>query len=51
MQIGQEMLQGLNAKERTVKEFSDLFEASGLRLEKVWNCRSPHGIVEARLRK
>lgn len=49
-QVGYEMLQAVNAKERTPKEFSDLFEASGLKLEKVWYCRAPHGVVEARLK-
>lgn len=44
------MLAAVNSKERTPAEFSALFEAAGMKLEKVWYARAPHGIIEASLK-
>jgi hypothetical protein len=37
--------------ERTVKEFSDLFEAAGLKLNRIIPTKSPMKIIEGELRR
>lgn len=39
----------LNGIERTPSQFDEIIRRAGLRLEKLWECRSMVGIVEARL--
>ncbi|KAL7623280.1 hypothetical protein AAE478_006961 [Parahypoxylon ruwenzoriense] len=43
------MMSLMNGKERTPSEFRRLFERAGLRMTKVWECRSILGIIECRL--
>ncbi|KAK6950929.1 hypothetical protein Daesc_007457 [Daldinia eschscholtzii] len=43
------MMSLMNGKERTPSEFRDLFEKAGLKMVKVWECRSSLGIMECRL--
>ncbi len=42
-----EMLVSPGGKERTAKEYADLFRASGLRLSRIIPTRSPYSIIEA----
>lgn len=39
----------INGIERTPAQFKDIIEAAGLKLEKIWKCRSQVSIVEVRL--
>ena len=39
----------INGIERTPLQFKSIVEKAGLRLEKIWECRSVVGIVEVRL--
>jgi hypothetical protein len=42
----------LTGKEKTVKEFEDIFNAAGLELVKVWPASATaHAVMEARLKK
>lgn len=43
------MMSLMNGKERTPSEFRRLFEQAGLKMVKVWDCRSILGIIECRL--
>ncbi|KAI1104725.1 putative O-methyltransferase [Jackrogersella minutella] len=43
------MMSLMNGKERTPSEFRILFEKAGLKMVKVWDCRSILGIIECRL--
>ncbi|KAI0885554.1 putative O-methyltransferase [Annulohypoxylon maeteangense] len=43
------MMSLMNGKERTPSEFRNLFEKAGLKMVKVWECRSNLGIIECRL--
>lgn len=40
------MMSLMNGKERTPSEFRSLFELAGLKMVKVWDCRSILGIIE-----
>lgn len=40
----------INGIERTPAQFEALVEEAGMRLEKIWECRSQVSIVEVRLR-
>ncbi|KAI1662593.1 putative O-methyltransferase [Daldinia decipiens] len=40
------MMSLMNGKERTPSEFRELFEKAGLKMVKVWECRSSLGIME-----
>lgn len=40
------MLSIINGIERKPTEFSDIVERAGLRLRKIWDCRSQVGLVE-----
>ncbi|KAI0383175.1 putative O-methyltransferase [Hypomontagnella monticulosa] len=40
------MMSLMNGKERTPSEFRSLFERAGLKMVKVWDCRSILGIIE-----
>ena len=39
----------INGIERTPLQFKDIVEKAGLRLEKIWECRSVVGIIEVKL--
>ncbi|KAI1408493.1 putative O-methyltransferase [Hypoxylon sp. FL1857] len=43
------MMSLMNGKERTPSEFRGLFEKAGLKMVKLWECRSILGIIECRL--
>ncbi|KAI0851309.1 putative O-methyltransferase [Daldinia vernicosa] len=43
------MMSLMNGKERTPSEFRELFEKAGLKMVKMWECRSSLGIMECRL--
>ncbi|OTA96462.1 hypothetical protein M434DRAFT_374504 [Hypoxylon sp. CO27-5] len=43
------MMSLMNGKERTPSEFRKLFERAGLKMVKLWECRSILGIIECRL--
>lgn len=40
------MMSIINGIERTPAEFKDIIERAGLRLRKIWDCRSQVGLVE-----
>ena len=39
----------MNGIERTPSQFKELVEKAGLKLERIWECRSMVGIIELRL--
>ena len=47
--ITKQMLQSTSGRERTPEDFFSLFENAGLSLERVYLCRAPQSIIEARL--
>lgn len=43
------MMNTINGIERTPAQFKDLIEAAGLKLQKIWECRSQVSLVEVAL--